>query len=146
MVFGFFKNKAKGSDGLDHEIDKLFVSNLRAIINKDRARHGQPPCDDHRALVVDLMFNEVINSAGVWLNGRDFMRESNRQELAVVGYVATYFTHAVANMFRLSETERTIIVDEITKSVLPDMFAQNPNFEKNQFLQDTNTTVRDVMV
>ena len=30
------------------------------------------------------MFNEVINSAIGWLNGRDFMEESNRQELAVV--------------------------------------------------------------
>ena len=88
MVFGFFKTKAKVSDGLDSEIDKLFVSNLRAIINKDKARHGQPPCDDDWALVVDLMFNEVINSAGVWLNGRDFMKESNLQELAVVGYVS----------------------------------------------------------
>lgn len=146
MVFGFFKKKAKGGDGLDSEIDRLFVSNLRAIINKDRARHGQPPCDDNRALVVDLMFNEVINSASVWLNGRDFMRESNRHELAVVGYIATYFTHAAAHSFRLSESETTGIVDEITTSVLPNMFSGNPNFDKNQFLDDTHTTVRDVMV
>ena len=146
MVFGFFKKKTKASDELNNEVDKLFVSNLKAIINKDRARHGQPPSDDNRALVVDLMFNEVINSASVWLNGRNFMKESNRQELAVVGYVATYFTHAVAQSFRLSETETTIIVDEITETVLPDMFAQNPNFDKTQFLEDTHTTVRDVMV
>ena len=146
MVFGFFKKKAKGSDGLDKDIDAMFVMSLKAIVNKDRERHGQPPCDNIRMLVVDLMFNEVINSASFWVNGRDFMKESNRQELAVVGYVATYFTHAAAHSFRLSETETTIIVDEITESVLPDMFVQNPNFDKNQFLEDTHTTVRDVMV
>ena len=95
---------------------------------------------------MDLMFNEVINSASGWLNGRDFMEESNRQEFAVVGYVATYFTAAVAHSFRLSETETTMIVDEITTSVLPDMFSQNPNFDKDQFLNDTHTTVHDVMV
>ena len=38
-----------------------------------------------------------------------------------------------------------MIFDEITETVLPDMFAQNPNFDKPQFLEDTHTTVRDVM-
>ena len=60
--------------------------------------------------------------------------------------MAIYFTHAAAQSFRLSETETTTIVHEITESVLPDMFSQNPNFEKNQFLEDTHTTVRDVKV
>lgn len=146
MVLGFFKKKTRVTEVTDPEIDTFMATNLRAIINKDRERHGQPYCEDDRILIVDLMFNEVANSAMVWIKGRDFQTQLNRQELAVVGYLATYFTHTAAIMFRLSKDETTIIVDEVTSSVLPDMFSKNPNFDKAQFLNDTHSVVRDAML
>ena len=61
--FGFwiFKKKARVSDRLDSEIDNLFVSNLRAIINKDRARHGQPLSNE---IYMSCNFHFVVKVPG----------------------------------------------------------------------------------